>query len=242
MIAITLESVTRRYTERAAIQNLSLHIEAGERLVIFGPSGCGKTTLLRLLAGFIAPNSGIIRMHNRVVSHDGHIDIAPENRQIGMVFQDLALWDHLTVKGNLEFGLKVRKVPKPEREVRITNLLQRVGLVGMENRYPHTLSGGQQQRVALARALILNPPIVLMDEPLANLDVELNIRLRRFIRDLQQEFGFTLVYVTHNPDEAFEIATRVIMLRDGQLQFDGSVEAARQYFYQQILGENRNGE
>ncbi len=227
MSLIRLDSVTKFYGREAALHSLSLEVNAGERLVLLGPSGCGKTTILRLLAGFIAPDSGRIYLGGRLVSQQGQILLPPEKRNIGMVFQDLALWPHLTVHGNLAFGLKALKVDKREREERIRRMLQLVGLEGFEKRKPAELSGGQQQRVALARALILQPEILLMDEPLSSLDSELNIRLRREVVRLQQTLGFTLLYVTHDRSEAFGIATKVVQMAKGRIVFQGSVPEMR---------------
>jgi len=224
---IRLDSVTKFYGREAALHSLTLDVNAGERLVLLGPSGCGKTTVLRLLAGFIAPDSGRIYLGGRLVSQQGQILLPPEKRNIGMVFQDLALWPHLSVHGNLAFGLKALKVTKREREERIRHMLQLVGLEGFEKRKPAELSGGQQQRVALARALILQPEILLMDEPLSSLDLELNIRLRREVVRLQQTLGFTLLYVTHDRSEAFGIATQVVQMAKGRIVFQGSVPEMR---------------
>ncbi len=227
MNLIRLDSVTKFYGREAALHSLTLDVNAGERLVLLGPSGCGKTTVLRLLAGFIAPDSGRIYLGGRLVSQQGQILLPPEKRNIGMVFQDLALWPHLSVHGNLAFGLKALKVTKREREERIRHMLQLVGLEGFEKRKPAELSGGQQQRVALARALILQPEILLMDEPLSSLDLELNIRLRREVVRLQQTLGFTLLYVTHDRSEAFGIATQVVQMAKGRIVFQGSVPEMR---------------
>ncbi len=227
MSLIRLDSVTKFYGREAALHSLTLDVNAGERLVLLGPSGCGKTTVLRLLAGFIAPDSGRIYLGGRLVSQQGQILLPPEKRNIGMVFQDLALWPHLSVHGNLAFGLKALKVTKREREERIRHMLQLVGLEGFEKRKPAELSGGQQQRVALARALILQPEILLMDEPLSSLDLELNIRLRREVVRLQQTLGFTLLYVTHDRSEAFGIATQVVQMAKGRIVFQGSVPEMR---------------
>ncbi|HHJ53260.1 MAG TPA: ABC transporter ATP-binding protein, partial [Caldithrix abyssi] len=189
--------------------------------------GCGKTTILRLIAGFIAPDTGRIYLNGALTSWDGRILIPPEKRNIGMVFQDLALWPHLTVSGNIGFGLKAKRIPKTEREAKIKDILQLVGLEGYAKRKPAELSGGQQQRVALARALVLQPNVLLMDEPLSNLDRELNVRLRDEVVRLQEQLGFTLLYVTHDREEAFHIARTVILMRDGRVEFKGRVEEAK---------------
>ena len=217
MKLIELDSVTKLYKGEKALDGVTLEIHQGERLVILGPSGCGKTTILRLIAGFIAPDTGSISMAGEPVSKDGRILVPPERRHVGMVFQDLALWPHLTVKGNLELGLKARGIPRAQREERIREMLDLVGMNGYQNRKPSELSGGQQQRVALARALVLEPRVLLMDEPLSSLDPELNARLRREIIRLQEKLEVTLVYVTHHREEAREIATRVVLMRKGRI-------------------------
>ena len=198
-------------------------------MVILGPSGCGKTTILRLIAGFLAPDVGRILLNGIEVSKNNKILVPPEKRDIGMVFQDLALWPHLSVYGNIAFGLKVRGVPKHERNRRVREILELVGLPGFERRKPSELSGGQQQRVALARALVLEPKVLLMDEPLSNLDLELNLRLRKEVVRLQEKLGFTLLYVTHDREEAFSIAQTVVVMRKGQVAFRGKVEEAKAF-------------
>ena len=229
MSIIALESVSKFYDGEIALDSCSLEIDEGERMVILGPSGCGKTTILRLIAGFIAPEVGRIWLGKVEVSKNNKILVPPEKRNIGMVFQDLALWPHLSVYGNIAFGLKVRGVPKHERNRRVREILELVGLPGFERRKPSELSGGQQQRVALARALVLEPKVLLMDEPLSNLDLELNMRLRKEVVRLQEKLGFTLLYVTHDREEAFSIAQTVVVMRKGQVEFRGSVDAAKAF-------------
>ncbi len=227
MNIIELDGVSKHYNGETALDNCSIEIGAGDRLVILGPSGCGKTTILRLIAGFIAPDTGRIYLNGELTSRDGRVLIPPEKRNIGMVFQDLALWPHLTVSGNIGFGLKAKRIPKTEREAKIKDILQLVGLEEYAKRKPAELSGGQQQRVALARALVLQPNVLLMDEPLSNLDRELNVRLRDEVVRLQEQLGFTLLYVTHDREEAFHIARTVILMRDGRVEFKGRVEEAK---------------
>ena len=185
--------------------------------------------MLRLLAGFITPDQGSIEINEEVVAADGQNIIEPEKRHLGMVFQDLALWPHLTVKGNLEFGLKAQRVPAQQRNQRVTDILKLVHLDSYIDSKPAQLSGGQQQRVALARALILQPQALLMDEPLSSLDIELSQRLRKEILQLHQKIGFTLLYVTHNRQEAFDIGTRVVIMNQGKIEQVGSVEQIREY-------------
>lgn len=230
MKVVNMDSVSKFYNREKALDNITLEIEEGERIVILGPSGCGKTTILRLIAGFIAPDTGGIFIAGEPVARDGHIIKPPERRNLGMVFQDLALWPHISVKGNIEFGLRAKGLPKIERKQRTQEALNLVGLAGYADRKPAELSGGQQQRVALARALVLEPQVLLMDEPLSSLDLELNIRLRKEILRLQKKIGFTLLYVTHDRDEAFDIATRVVMMNKGWIEYEGTVENIQKHF------------
>lgn len=213
MSAIEFKGVSKGYGERSVIEKLSFRIETGERVVVHGPSGRGKTTVLRLLAGFIPPNKGEIRIGEQLVSSGGKVLVGPERRQVGMVFQDLALWPQLTVAENLEFALKAQGIEQGMRKERITTMLAKVQLAEYAEVYPGRLSGGQQQRVAIARALVARPLALLMDEPLANLDEELRSELSRVILDLHAQLTFTLVYVTHSKEETRNIGTRTILLQ-----------------------------
>ncbi|MCP4715812.1 MAG: ABC transporter ATP-binding protein [Deltaproteobacteria bacterium] len=224
MNIVELNSVSRLYNGKKVLDNISLKIQKGGRTVIFGPSGCGKTTVLRLIAGFIAPDMGSISIAGEPVSQSGCIIKPPEQRNIGMVFQDLALWPHLSVEGNIEFGLKAKGLPKAARKERIREILNLVGMPDYAAQKPTELSGGQQQRVALARAIVLEPEVLLMDEPLSSLDLELNLRLRKEILRLQEKLGFAMVYVTHNPDEVLDIATQVIIMNKGRIEHEGTAE------------------
>jgi ABC-type Fe3+/spermidine/putrescine transport system ATPase subunit len=229
MTVIEFKSVTKKYGDTEVLDNLSIKTDRGERVVILGPSGCGKTTILRLIAGFSAPDAGTITINGQMVAADGRILVQPEKRNIGMVFQDLALWPHLTVRGNIEFGLKAKKMEKNIRRDKIRRILTLVGLENSAEKKPAQLSGGQQQRAALARALVLEPEILLMDEPLSSLDAELNRRLRNEIVRLHQKLGFTLLYVTHSRKEALDIATRIIILQEGKKIFTGKAARAQEY-------------
>jgi iron(III) transport system ATP-binding protein len=215
---IDFQSVSKSYNGRPAIADFSLSIAEGERVVILGPSGCGKTTVLRLLAGFLTPDSGSIRIGADMVACDRRNLREPEERNLGMVFQDLALWPHLSVKGNLEFGLRAKHIPSSERSKRIREILHLVEMEEYPNAKPAELSGGQQQRVALARALVLQPKALLMDEPLSNLDQELNQRLRNEILRLHEALGFTLVYVTHDQEESADLGNRVVFMKNGRIE------------------------
>ena len=221
MSSLQLEGVAKGYGSRKALDGFSLEVGEGERVALLGPSGCGKTTALRLLAGFEAPDAGRVLVGGSVVAERGRIVVPAERRGIGMVFQDLALWPHMTVRGNLEFGLRAQGVPSQERERRIHQMLARVELLEYADTKPGSLSGGQQQRVALARALVLRPRALLMDEPLSNLDEELNLKLRAEILQLQAEFGFALLYVTHDREEAFALADRIVLVARGRAILEG---------------------
>jgi ABC-type Fe3+/spermidine/putrescine transport system ATPase subunit len=213
MASIQLEGVTKRFGRVVAVQGLTLHVREGELLTLLGPSGCGKTTTLRLVAGFVTPEEGRICFGTRDVTH-----LPPEHRNVGIVFQNYALFPHMTVAQNVAFGLEVRGIATSQVRSRVSEILERVQLRGLEDRYPHQLSGGQQQRVALARALVINPQVLLLDEPLANLDAKLREEMRFYIRHLQREFGITTIYVTHDQAEAMVLADRIALLRDGVLQ------------------------
>src|SRR5688572_31006684 len=209
---IAVDSLTKRFGALAAVSEVSLSVEEGEMFTLLGPSGCGKTTLLRLLAGFYTPDSGEIRFGDRVVNH-----VPPHERGIGMVFQNYALWPHMTVMENVSYGLKLRKVTADEMTRRVHAVLEKVGLSGLGERYPGQLSGGQQQRVALARALVLNPQMLLLDEPLSNLDAKIRVQVRAEIRKLQKELGITAVYVTHDQEEALAMSDRIAVFSLGKV-------------------------
>jgi len=217
MSAIEFCAVAKVYRAKRVIDALSFMIEAGERVVLFGPSGCGKSTTLLLIAGLIAPDAGEICLAGKVVSTAGRIHAAPQSRGVGMVFQDLALWPHMSVAENIGFGLRARGVAAAECRKRIDDIANLVGLGDHLHVRPGELSGGEQQRVALARALVLKPQLLLMDEPLSNLDAALGRRLRAEILRLHAELGFTLVYVTHGREEAQEIGTRTIDLGESRV-------------------------
>ncbi len=216
MSTIEFQEVSKRYGDRTVLSRLSFQIEKGERITIHGPSGCGKTTVLRLLAGFLAPDEGTIKIGDQEVAGQGKIHVGPESRKLGMVFQDLALWPHLTVYQNLEFALKAQGLSADVRKQRIGEELARVQLEEFSGTYPARLSGGQQQRVAIARALVAQPLALLMDEPLSNLDDDLKDELCGQIVDLHSQLGFTLVYITHSKEEMKRIGTRTILMRDGK--------------------------
>jgi len=209
---IELKNITLIQNEKTIFSNFNLVINDKERLVILGESGSGKTTLLRLIAGLTTPNSGKIILDGNVATKEKKLLIPPHQRSTSMLFQDLALWPHLNVANNIAYGLRIQKIPKAQQNKRVKELLRLVGLEGYELRNITTLSGGEAQRIALARALAVNPKIILMDEPLSSLDSKRNKILRKEIVKLQKSLGFTLIYVTHNEEEAEEIATRVLEL------------------------------
>ena len=221
MAAITLESLSKRFADLPAVDSLTLEIADREFVTLLGPSGCGKTTTLRLIAGFLEPDSGFIRVGGRPLSAPGAC-IPPEGRGMGMVFQNYAVWPHKTVYDNVVFGLKVRKVPRREQRERVRRVLELVNLTGLEDRYPSQLSGGQQQRVAVARSLVVEPRILLLDEPLSNLDAKLRERMRWELKALQRRTGITFVYVTHDQSEAMALSDRIAVMHRGHLEQYGT--------------------
>ena len=219
MTEVSLRSLVKRYGKTEALKGLSLHVRHGEFVSLLGPSGCGKSTTLKCIAGFEEVSGGQILFDERDISRK-----LPEDRDIGMVFQSYALFPHMTVAQNLAFGLEMRRVPKVEIAERIARATDMVQLSAHAERYPKALSGGQQQRVALARALVIEPAILLLDEPLANLDAKLRDEMRGFIRDLQKRVGITTLYVTHDQGEAMTMSDRVVVMFDGQIAQAASPE------------------
>ncbi len=219
MASITLRELTKRFESVVAVNGLSIEIQEGELITLLGPSGCGKTTTLRMIGGFETPSGGEIFFGERPVTW-----LQPELRNIGIVFQNYALFPHMTVWANVAFGLEMRRETAARLHQRVAAILDKVQLSGMEGRYPHQLSGGQQQRVALARALVVNPAVLLLDEPLANLDAKLREEMRFYVRHLQREFGITTIYVTHDQAEAMVLADRIVLMKDGRLQQLGSAQ------------------
>jgi iron(III) transport system ATP-binding protein len=213
---IQIEHVTKRFGATTAVRDLSLEVHEREFVTLLGPSGCGKTTLLRMLAGFVAPDAGVIRVGGSTLSTPT-ATVPPERRGMGMVFQNYAVWPHKTVAQNVGFGLTVRKVSRGETRARVARVLELVNLAGLEHRYPGELSGGQQQRVALARSLVVEPSILLLDEPLSNLDAKLRERMRWELKDLQRRTGITFVYVTHDQSEAMALSDRIAVMHQGQV-------------------------
>jgi len=227
---LDVRNVSKFYGQVQAIHNLSLCVKRGELVVILGPSGCGKTTLLRIIAGFIQPDKGEVIIDRVSVARNGRCLVEPEERHLGMVFQDLALWPHMSVYRNIEFGPKARKIPQSKRKALIEDILDKVQMGEFKNAYPNNLSGGQQQRVALARALAGRPKILLMDEPLSNLDYDLNRMMREEILRLHRALGTSFLYVTHDREEAFSLATRIVLMNRGRIIMEGNAEEVSEYF------------
>jgi iron(III) transport system ATP-binding protein len=225
MADIRISGLSKTYdgqgADLAAVANLNLAIGANQFVTLLGPSGCGKTTTLRLIAGYIRPDAGTIHVGDRLVSSNEGV-IPPELRGMGMVFQNYAVWPHKTVFENVVFGLKLRKVPAAEAKERVSGALALVNLTGLEARYPNELSGGQQQRVALARSLVVEPEILLLDEPLSNLDAKLRERMRTELKQLQRRTGITFVYVTHDQAEALALSDQIAVIHGGRLQQYGT--------------------
>ncbi|NUW44517.1 ABC transporter ATP-binding protein [Nonomuraea rhodomycinica] len=220
MPTITLSGVSKSYGGgEHAVRNLDLVVPDGAFMCLLGPSGCGKTTTLRMIAGLEQPTAGSIAVGDRVLdSVERGLYVPPEKRGMGLVFQNYALWPHLSVRENVEFGLRMRKVPAPERRSRAEAALRMVHVDAAMDRYPSQLSGGQQQRVALARMLAVNPAVLLLDEPLSNLDARLRLEMRAELKRIHEESGATIVFVTHDQLEALTMATDVAVLNDGELQ------------------------
>lgn len=210
---VVLKGISKVFGKLRAVDDVSLEIGDGDFFTLLGPSGCGKTTLLRVIAGFYPPDGGEVYFGERLVN-----DVPPHRRETGMVFQNYALFPHLTVRENIAYGLRVRKVGRAEMDARIGEMIRGVRLEGLEKRFPGQLSGGQQQRVALARALVISPQILLMDEPLSNLDAKLRVAMREEIRRIQKELGITTIYVTHDQEEAMAVSDRIAILNLGRLE------------------------
>jgi len=227
MPKINLRGVEKSYTAKAAnaVAGLDLEIGDGEFMCLLGPSGCGKTTTLRMIAGLEHLTDGEIQVGPRIVdSVASGIFVPPEKRKMGLVFQSYALWPHLTIEQNTDFGLRLRKVPKAEREARVDKVMRTLGIEKYRDRYPSQLSGGQQQRVALARMLAVNPEVLLLDEPLSNLDAALRLEMRAELKRLHREFRTTIVFVTHDQWEAMTLATTIAVMSEGSLQQVGKPE------------------
>ncbi len=219
MIQVEFQNVSKIYPGgTAAVQDFSLSIENGEFVSFLGPSGCGKTTSLRMISGLERNTHGIIKINNQIVSDpENGFFLPPEKRKVGMVFQSYAVWPHMTVFENVAYPLKIEKVAKSEIQSRVMKMLTLVELNGLENRMPNQLSGGQQQRVALARGLVMQPRVLLLDEPLSNLDAKLREKMRKDIREIQKSLKLTVVYVTHDQIEATTMSDRMVIMQSGKI-------------------------
>ena len=213
-----IRGVTKRRDRRAVVDAVSLSVQSGESIVIVGPSGSGKTTLLRLVAGLETPDDGELWLDGRQVSTPRQILVPAYERQLGFVFQDLALWPHMTIGQHLEFVVKGSRLDAAQRHARVRDALARARIEQMADRYPHQLSGGEQQRAALARALVTHPRLLLLDEPLSNLDPELRTVLRAELRRVREELGLTVLHVTHDYEGATELGDRVVRMRAGRIE------------------------
>ena len=217
---LAIRALSKRYGETLALDRVELTVAKGELVTLLGPSGSGKTTLLKVIAGFESPSAGEVLLEGRDISR-----LAPARRGVGMVFQHYALFPHMTVAQNVGYGLKLRRTPRVERERRVGEMLELLHLGGLEGRYPRQLSGGQQQRVALGRALAYDPELILMDEPLGALDRALRVEMEQEIRSLHRELGATIVYVTHDQQEAQALSQRIAIMREGRVMGVGTPQA-----------------
>jgi ABC-type Fe3+/spermidine/putrescine transport system ATPase subunit len=236
MVEVNLDTVTKTFEETLAMDAVSFTAREGEIFTLLGPSGCGKSTTLRTIAGFNIPDSGIIRFGGNEVTFE-----PPQKRNTGMVFQNYALWPHLSVFRNVEYGLKLRKVAKEERKKRVMDTLSLVQMEELAERNPNKLSGGQQQRVAVARALVINPDVLLLDEPLSNLDAKLRLETRKEIRSIVRGLGLTAIFVTHDQSEALSISNQIAVMNAGRIEQIGNprtiYEEPENFFVSSFIGE-----
>lgn len=219
---IELKNISHYYKDKKAIKDLSLSIKENKITCLLGGSGSGKTTLLRIIAGLEIPYQGVVEIDKKVVTKDGKSKTSPQNRNIGFIFQDLALWPHFTVYDNIAFGLKEHNHQNIKQTV--DDILDFMEIKDHADKYPHQLSGGQKQRVAIARSLVLEPKVLLMDEPLTNLDIKLKRKLLELIKNLNYELEITIIYVTHNQNEAFYIADEIVVLNEGVIEDKGTID------------------
>lgn len=217
MSKLRIQGLARRFGDFTAVESFSLDVAPGEFISLLGPSGCGKTTMLRMIAGFIEPTAGTIEMSGALISSPG-ASLAPENRRMSMIFQSYAIWPNMTVAENVAFGLELRRLGTAEIRTRVQEMLGLVRLSELADRYPAELSGGQQQRVALARAIVIQPEVLLLDEPLSNLDANLRDEMRLEIRRLHDRFGMTTIYVTHDQAEAMVTSDRIVVMNKGRVE------------------------
>ena len=234
---LSLKNISKKYKDKEILKNISFDIKEGELICILGPSGCGKTTLLNIIGGFISDFSGDVLLSDENINN-----IPPEKREIATVFQSYGLFTHKNVIDNVSYGLKLLKIDKNTREKRAKEMLEKVGLAGYEKKKIKELSGGEQQRVAIARSMVLNPKLLLLDEPLSNLDVHLRDVMRKEIKRIQKQFGVTMIIVTHDQEDAFKLADRVIVINEGHIEQIGTSEELykepKNNFISSFIGEN----
>ncbi len=222
---IELNNISFSYGSKSVLNDFSLSVDRGEITCLLGSSGCGKTTILRIIAGLEVPDTGTVKMNGQTLSTGEKLTVPPDKRNVGFIFQDLALWPHFTVYKNVAFGLQEQK--RADVKEKVSKMLDYFGISELAKKYPHQLSGGQKQLVAIARSLVMDPQILLMDEPLSNLDVHLKKKILDHIKRLKTNFNITIVYVTHDHREAFAIADNVVVLNGGKIEETGSVEAIK---------------
>ena len=234
---LSLKNISKKYKDKEILKNISFDIKEGELVCILGPSGCGKTTLLNIIGGFISDFSGDVLLSDENINN-----IPPEKREIATVFQSYGLFTHKNVIDNVSYGLKLLKIDKNTRGNRAKEMLEKVGLAGYEKKKIKELSGGEQQRVAIARSMVLNPKLLLLDEPLSNLDVHLRDVMRKEIKRIQKQFGVTMIIVTHDQEDAFKLADRVIVINEGHIEQIGTPEELykepKNNFISSFIGEN----
>ena len=234
---LSLKDISKKYKDKEILKNITFDIGEGELVCILGPSGCGKTTLLNIIGGFVSDYSGDVLLSNENINN-----IPPEKREIATVFQSYGLFTHKNVIDNVSYGLKLLKIDKNMREKRARDMLEKVGLAGYEKKKIKELSGGEQQRVAIARSMVLNPKLLLLDEPLSNLDVHLRDVMRKEIKRIQKQFGVTMIIVTHDQEDAFKLADRVIVINEGHIEQVGTPEELykepKNNFISSFIGEN----
>lgn len=234
---LSLKNISKKYKDKEILNNISFDIKEGELVCILGPSGCGKTTLLNIIGGFVSDFSGDVLLSDENINN-----IPPEKREIATVFQSYGLFTHKNVIDNVSYGLKLLKIDKNTRENRAKEMLEKVGLTGYEKKKIKELSGGEQQRVAIARSMVLNPKLLLLDEPLSNLDVHLRDVMRKEIKRIQKQFGVTMIIVTHDQEDAFKLADRVIVINEGHIEQIGTPEELykkpKNNFISSFIGEN----
>src|SRR5438132_7123464 len=239
MSFLVIAGLSKAFGSHVAVAGLDLVVERGEFMALLGPSGCGKATTLQMIAGFVAPDRGAITLEGQDL-----VRVKPNRRGLGLVFQSYALFPHMTAAGNVAFGLEMQRLPRVEREKRVAEMLNLVGLAGFAARFPRQLSGGQQQRVALARALAIRPRVLLLDEPLSNLDAKLREEMQIELRQIQRNLGTTTILVTHDQNEAMSLSDRIVVMSQGRIEQIGTpqetYERPASAFVSQFLGKTND--